>query len=128
MVTALAPAPITTLQTVDRRYIVNRQGRDFILYAGLLDLAHHRGLQGIKTTLLQAPTEANGQVAIVAAEVTFAHGTFSGIGDASPSNVSRAIAPHSIRMAETRAKARGMRDGLNVDGVSLEELGPEGRE
>lgn len=48
--------------------------------------------------------------------------TFSGIGDASPQNVSRNIVPHLIRMSETRAKARALRDAVNVGATSLEEL------
>ena len=60
----------------------------------------------------------------MAAEATTEDGrTFSGIGDANPANTSRAIAVHSIRMAETRAKARALRDLLNVGGYcSVEEL------
>jgi hypothetical protein len=39
----ITPMP-TTLSRVDRRYIVQRQGREFVLYAGLLDLTHRTGL------------------------------------------------------------------------------------
>jgi len=93
-----------------KEFIVNRQGKDFVLYAGLLDQAHHEGLKRITTALIQAPSGENGQMAICRAEVETDRGVFTGIGDASPENVGRMIAMHTIRMAETRAKARALRD------------------
>jgi hypothetical protein len=107
---------------VKKEFIVEREGRSFVLYAGLLDLAHERGLKGITTTLVQVPSELNGMSAIVHATVETETGTFTGLGDASPSNVTRMMAPHLIRMAETRAKARALRDALNLDLTPLEEL------
>ncbi len=108
---------------VKREFIVERQGRTFVLYAGLLDLAHSQGLRAIRTRLLQVPSEENGQTAIVHAEVDTDRGTFSGIGDASPANVSRAMLTCTIRLAETRAKARALRDAVNVGVAAFEELG-----
>ena len=49
----------------------------------------------------------------------------SGIGDAEPRNVSAEMKPHLLRMAETRAKARALRDAVNVGMAALEELGPD---
>lgn len=106
-----------------KEYIINRQGKDFVLYEGLLDEAHQQGLHRISTTLIQIPHEDNGNVAIVAAEVETAKGSFSGLGDASPANVNRMIVPHILRMAETRAKARALRDAVNVGVTAIEELG-----
>ncbi len=106
-------------------YMIERGGRRFVLYAGLLEEAHARGLRSIETELLQVPGAENGEVAIARAVVRTEEGKFSGIGDASPGNVSRAIAPHIIRMAETRAKARALRDAINVGVAALEELGDE---
>lgn len=108
---------------VKREFIVERQGRSFVLYAGLLDLAHSQGLRAIRTTLVQVPSEENGQTAIVHAEVDTDRGTFSGIGDASPANVARAMLTCTIRLAETRAKARALRDAVNVGVTAFEELG-----
>lgn len=105
-----------------KEFVVNRQGKDFVLYAGLLDQAHREGLKRISTRVVQAPTDDNGQLAIVHAEVETEKGVFSGIGDASPQNVGRMIAPHLTRMAETRAKARALRDAINVGTTALEEL------
>jgi hypothetical protein len=52
----------------------------------------------------------------------------SGIGDASSENVSKMMLTAILRMAETRAKARALRDLLGVKMVALEELGPGGAE
>lgn len=104
-------------------YMIERQGKRFVLYAGLLEEAHSRGLRSVETELLQIPSVENGEMAIVKAVVRTEEGKFSGIGDASPENVSRTIAPHLIRMAETRAKARALRDAINVGVTAFEELG-----
>lgn len=111
---------------MDKRHVIQLQGREYVTYEGLLDEAHKRGLKAIRTSLVQMPGAANEQTAIVTAEVEFEtkEGTrvFTGIGDASPRNVSRGILPHLIRMAETRAKARAMRDGTNIGMTAFEEL------
>jgi len=108
---------------VKREFIVERQGRSFVLYAGLLDLAHSQGLRAIRTRLVQVPADDNALTAIVSAEVETDRGTFSGIGDANPANVSRAMLTCTIRLAETRAKARALRDAVNVGVTAFEELG-----
>src|SRR5579884_2732358 len=108
---------------VKREFIVERQGKSFVLYAGLLDLAHSQGLRAIRTRLVQVPSEDNGQTAVVQAEVETDKGTFSGIGDASPGNVARAMLTCTMRLAETRAKARALRDAVNVGVAAFEELG-----
>ncbi len=106
-------------------YMIERQGKRFVLYAGLLEEAHERGLRSIETDLLQVPDADNGEVAIVKAVVRTEDGKYTGIGDASPDNVGRNIVPHIIRMAETRAKARALRDAINVGVTAFEELGDD---
>ena len=105
-----------------REFMVERQGRWFVLYAGLLDEAHSQGLKAIRTQLIQVPSGDNGHLAICAAQVETERGLFSGLGDASPDSVPRMMLPHLIRMAETRSKARALRDAINCGAAALEEL------
>jgi hypothetical protein len=106
--------------------MIERNGKSFCLYAGLLDEAHRQGLSEIRTTLIQIPSDDNGNVAICQSEVKTEKGVFTGLGDASPQNVSRAMANCLIRLAETRSKARALRDAVNVGVVAFEELDSEG--
>ena len=111
--------------------IKDRNGRvvgtkDVVTYPGLLSKAHEEGLSEIQTSLVQVPTEANGMVAIAKAVVVTEKGHFEGIGDADPGNVTSFVVPHIIRMSETRAKARALRDAVNIGIVSFEELEGDG--
>ena len=111
------------MSTIKPEWIINRQGKDMILYQGLLALAHERGIKSIRTSVYQPPLEGNGYMAICTALVTMADGSeWAGVGDADKGNVNRNIAPHIVRMAETRAKARALRDALNIGMVAAEEL------
>lgn len=111
-------------------FLIQRNGKIFVLYAGLLDLAHERGLRDLRVELVQSPSAENSFVAIAKAIATVRDGDtfsiFEEIGDASAANTSKAIAPHIIRMAATRAKARALRDALNIGVTALEELKGDG--
>src|SRR5215218_3639688 len=105
----------------DARTVRVQGGKEHEVYPSLLDRAHSQGLTRIHTELIQIPTEENGNVAICKATVEMESGTkFDGIGDASPENVSRNIQPHTIRMSETRAKARALRDAVNIHHAEFE--------
>lgn len=104
---------------------VDIHGKQHPTYAGVLNKAHSEGLKEIKTELLQAPLEENHFMAIVKASVMTEKGIFEGIGDATPKNVNKMIAPHIVRMAETRAKGRALRDALNIAEALAEELGDD---
>jgi hypothetical protein len=109
---------------LDERWIMNLKGKDFVLYAGLLDLAHQKGLLKLEVEAIQYPNKENGNVAICRAVAVSRLGeVFSDIGDADPSNTNSMISKHLLRMASTRAKARVLRDMANIGMTALEELG-----
>jgi hypothetical protein len=111
-------------QCLDPRFIKNLKGKDFVLYNGLLDLAHQIGLKSIQVEAVQYPTKDNGSEGICKATVVSVDGrTFTEIGDASPKNVNTLISVHVLRMAATRAKGRALRDFTNIGMTCLEELG-----
>jgi hypothetical protein len=115
-----------------RPFLIDRQGTTVVLYAGLVAALHaeSRGYFALETRIEQLPSAANGQTAVVSARVRILDRSqpdvvlreASGIGDADEGNVSKMMAGAVIRMAETRAKGRALRDLLNVRQVVAEEL------
>jgi hypothetical protein len=109
---------------LEERFIKQIEGKDFVLYAGLLDLAHQKGLARMEVEIVQHPTAENGFMAIAKARAESKLGeTFTDVGDATPTNCNAKVARHLLRMASTRAKARALRDFTNVGMTALEELG-----
>jgi len=109
---------------LDERFIKSIDGKDFVLYAGLLDLAHQKNLVSIDVELLQYPSKENDLTAVCRAVAkTATEGPFIDVGDANPVNCNSKVGKHLIRMASTRAKARCLRDLTNIGMTALEELG-----
>lgn len=108
--------------SINEKFIINLQGKSFVTYEGLLDLAHQMKLRSIEVELIQIPVKENNMVAICKATAKTENETFTDLGDASPQSVNSNIAPHIIRMASTRAKARVLRDLTNIGMTAFEEL------
>jgi len=101
------------------KWVKQIHGRDFITYEGLLALAHEQGLERMTAWF----TQLDDKLAVAAAEVVFKDGrVFYEMADATPNNVNAQVKAHFPRVALTRAKARVLRDALNIGLVSIEEL------
>jgi hypothetical protein len=109
---------------LDERFITTIEGKDFVMYPGLLDLGHQKGILKIEVEPMQLPTKENGHFAVCKALVVSSNGeTFTDVGDANPENCNSRIAKHLLRMASTRAIARALRSFTNIGMTCLEELG-----
>lgn len=102
---------------------------------GLVALAHVKGMWKCETKIIQFPNADNGNICICQATVggydwdpiekKIVRVEYSDIGDASPQNCNRMVAPSFIRMASTRALGRALRKYTNIDMLCTEELGEE---
>lgn len=105
------------------KHIVNLQGKEYILYVGLVKEAHERGLKSIRTEYLSEISNTEKKHFYFKAIVEMESGQiFEGYGDATPDNVKGMVAAHMFRMGETRAKARALRDATGSEFCSVEEL------
>jgi hypothetical protein len=70
---------------LDERFIKNIKGKDFAVYAGVLDLAHQMGLVELKAIPAQYPTKENDMRAICTSYARTSDGkVFEDVGDADP--------------------------------------------
>ena len=108
---------------LDERWITKIEGKEFVKYPGLLDLAHQHGLSSIEVDIVQMPTKENGNFAVCRATVMSKIGeTFIDVGDANPGNCSSKVSKHLLRLASTRAIARALRSFTNIGMTAIEEL------
>lgn len=115
-----------------QKYVKNLQGKEYVLYNGLIILAKDKGLKSIQNDILQFPDSNNNFTAIVRSTVigwdkdpagNWVEVTYSAIGDANAQSIAaKPVQAHFIRMAETRAKGRALRDYIGIDAVMFEEL------
>ena len=97
--------------TIPREFVTTIHGKEFVQYAGLLAMAHSQGLTSLRAELVSVTPD----LALAKATAVFADGrTFSEAADATPDNVNAGVRKHFARCALTRAKARALRDALNI--------------
>ena len=124
--------PPKVTQEFKNAYYVNIKGTETVKVNGLLVLLHVKGFTKFVTELVEAPNQQNGSTAIFKATIE-GYGwdsvkgevckvTVVAHGDANAGNCNSMVAAHYIRMAETRAIGRVLRNYLNVSVVTLEEL------
>ena len=108
---------------------IRLQGKEYVTHVELVEWATAAGLKSVETTIVH--WSANPPEAIVKATATGERGTYAGIGDAFPAirgNLGKMIAPHWLRMAETRAINRALRLYTGRATCSIDELGGGGND
>lgn len=105
--------------SIDPKFIVQIQGKDFVRYDGLLELGHRIGIKRLGTKVVHI--DQHGIICKATLELEDGR-IFKDIGDACQENCNEKVVKHWIRIASTRAKARVLRDATNIGMVAVEEL------
>jgi hypothetical protein len=113
---------------VRSEFVIDLKGRKFVMFAGLLELAHEMGLRSIETEVIAELSDPKEQFWVVRAIARFKNpdgedSVWSAYGDASPN--SSQMRGAYLRHAETRSMARVLRVSTNVGITAFEELGPD---
>ncbi len=113
---AAAPKEATTIPP---QFVTEIRGKKFVKYAGLLAMAHAKGVVCLSAKFVTV-TET---MALAEATVVFEEGgSWTEAADSTPENVPAKMKEHWPRFALTRAKARALRDALNIGMVADIEL------
>src|SRR5437660_10697521 len=103
--------PGTTTPHIPAQFLSEIHGKMFVQYAGLLAMAHDRGLVNLSAHFISVTDT----LALAEATAEFTDGkTFMECADSTPQNVGPTVRAHFPRIALTRAKARCLRDALNI--------------
>ena len=100
--------------------IIKLQGKEYTTHQGLLYVAHQQGIISITTEMIS--WDPDRRQAVFKSTAIGERGTFTGWGDADPTNVGKMIANACIRMAETRSISRSLRLYLGIGMTAYDEL------
>jgi hypothetical protein len=101
-------------------FIVEKQGKKFVLAPGLVDAAHRAFKSlSIVSTLIQYGNDENANTWICSTKVECDNGTYVQLGDASPRNTSSAMLGVLPRLAETRSVSRALRLAVNAGVLAI---------
>jgi isopentenyl phosphate kinase len=106
-------------------FIIRLQGNDYVLYKGLVALAHEMGLKSIISEPIEIDWDAGRFIfkATVTMLDELGHEkVFVDYGDCTKHNTNKMIYPAALRMASTRARGRALRDATGVALTTHEEL------
>lgn len=114
------------------KYIVPIKGKEAVTVAGLVILAHAKGIKSLKTKILQYPSKDNDMTAICETtilgydwspmEKKLVEVEYTAIGDANVGNCTAMVAKAYIRMAETRSIGRCLGKYVDLPMVTSEEI------
>lgn len=103
-----------------KHHLVKIGEKQFVTYNGLLALAHKSGLEELR--ILQSGVDMQQKTAWCIVRAKSKDMIVDGFGSATPENLVSQVAKSFVEMAHTRAKSRALRDLLNVDMCSAEEM------
>ena len=125
-------------------HVINLNGSNFVKYSGLVAMAHMKGINRIKTEILIQDvtsedriteekseeetvkvikkTIKTARVMIRATVYGQAGEEFTSLGTATQFNLKKNMLPFMFEMAETRAKARALRDFVGIGLTAWEEM------
>src|ERR1700677_1638960 len=129
----LSRALVRSLGYMTRKYglsvalgdLQQMDGRWYVTHSGLVRTAQRRRCHGIETSLLNEVSDPVVGRWVFKATVYKTPGSrgFVGYGDADPSNVSSLVRGAEMRVAETRAVDRALRQAYGIGLCSVEEIG-----
>ena len=111
------------MSSIPKEFITKIGDKEFVTYEGLLNLFHQNEGKEIHTELISKTLGSEEEVFFIFKAVVIGErGIYEGYGDACKGNVGSLVMKHMMRMAETRAKARALRDYNNIGMCSAEEI------
>lgn len=109
---------------------IGGKGQRAYTFESVRNVAQQHGFCGNDLNIFQSPSKENENVAIVLAKIYMLEPdgkvrSYTGLGDASPANLTKQTSKAIPRMAETRAMARAFRNALQIGEAVYEEFDVE---